>query len=54
MKNKREFGKSRYFFDLMFKVFQMVLRFFMFLADDFPPQKIEIPKLMRNIMIFCY
>ena len=36
----------------MFEVFQLVLGLVMSLLDDFAPQKYEVPKLMRDIMVF--
>ena len=36
---------------LMSEVFQMALRVFMSLLDDFDPQKIEVSKLMREFVI---
>ena len=39
---------------LMFDVYQMVLWLIMFLLDKFAPQKNEVSKLMRDIMIVYY
>ena len=39
---------------LTFEVFQMALWLITSLFNDLDPQKIEVSKLMRDIMNFCY
>ena len=37
----------------MFEVCQIVLWLIVSLLEDFDPQKVEVSKLMRDIMTFC-